>query len=170
MFFSHDNPPIEVSELKDKVKTKGFISKILDGQYLETNNPLAVKLYNNGVKPEYPTADNNDHASILNDWFIDRMTSDIHYLITASEEQYERFLDQVDLKSTRALFELGSIAAKYDLYPADYNENGIKKITDAAEREQFEKYFLNEAVLNSAFEILAYVYFKIFGSLYVVKT
>ncbi len=171
MFLFADNAILDASQLKDMVKARALISKLLCAHYLEIHNPFAIHIYDKGIRPYCPGVNKNDvEDSTLNSWFIHRLTADIYRLSIASKEQFERYLDLIDRKSSQALLELGSIAVKYDLYPTDYNENGSKIIADPAEREHFEKCFLNEAVLNSAFEVLAYIYFRIHGQLYAVKT
>ncbi|KUG04529.1 hypothetical protein ASZ90_018020 [hydrocarbon metagenome] len=170
MFLSPDTPILDISQINIE-KIRAFIIKLLDVHTLEIDDPFALNIYNKGIRPRYSGVDKMDvEDSTLNNWFIDRSTADIYRLTTASEEQFERYLDLVDLEASQTLLKLGSIAAKYDLYPADYNENGIKKITDAAEREHFEKFFLDGVVLNSAFQLLAGVYYQIHGKLYVIKT
>jgi hypothetical protein len=98
------------------------------------------------------------------------VTRDLYQLAEVSEAEYERFLDLLDLKSSRALLQLGQIAAKYDLYPSDYTPGNLSRISDADDRRDFEKHFLEEAFLNSAFTILAGVFYYVHGKLYPLKT
>jgi len=169
VLFFPEHSMINVTELTDRKKIRAWLERL--AEKLEIANPLAADAYASGLRPEYPERNTpGREESALKDWFINSLTLDIYHLGQADEPEFESYLDRLDFNSSRALLELGSIAARYNLHPAEYTESGLSIITDDAQRESFRKHFLDEAVLNSSFQVLAELYYRIHGKLYSIKT
>jgi hypothetical protein len=169
VIFSPIFSSIDRAKLKNPSQIRAWLLELMQAYPLEISTPLALAIYAGGVRPDGNNYETLGQATLL-DYFISQVTRDLYQLAEVSEAEYERFLDLLDLKSSRALLQLGQIAAKYDLYPSDYTPGNLSRISDADDRRDFEKHFLEEAFLNSAFTILAGVFYYVHGKLYPLKT
>lgn len=171
MLFSPIFSGIKAAKLQNPLKIRAWLEQLLYHYDLEVSTPLASYIYTQGVRPEYRGIDLElINQPTLMAWFSSRLTLDIYTLARAAEPDYERFLDLLDLQSAQTLLQLGQIAAKYNLFPLDYTPNNLSRINDTADRRDFEKNFLEEAVLSSAFQVLAGVFYYVHGKLYPIKT
>ncbi|NLO21206.1 MAG: hypothetical protein GX119_04315 [Syntrophomonadaceae bacterium] len=162
---------VTTATLQNPLQIRTWLEELMQAYPVEISTPLASYIYARGVRPEYAGINKRIiKQATLMDWFIGRMTLDIYQLARTPEAEYEHFLDLLDLKSSQALLQLGQIAVNYDLYPCDYNESNLSRINCADARLAFERSFLEEAVLNSAFAILAGIFYYVHGKLYPVKT
>lgn len=149
MIFSPIFSSIDRAKLQNPSQIRAWLLELMQAYPLEISTPLALAIYAGGVRPDGNNYETLGQATLL-DYFISQVTRDLYQLAEVSEAEYERFLDLLDLKSSRALLQLGQIAAKYDLYPSDYTPGNLSRISDADDRRDFEKHFLEEAFLNSA--------------------
>ncbi len=103
----------------------------------------------------------------LSDWFVAKLTQDIKKLKTASQSEFEDFLDKLGEAGNKTLITAGELAVKYNLnFDKFVYENEIQKIPAGKERNLFKKNFLDDNVIGAEQRILGWLYHEWFGDWY----
>lgn len=104
------------------------------------------------------------------DWLVLALILDLSSCYPPDPVSMERLLDELDLASSQALLELGSVAIKYDLFPNDYTAEGLSRINEDADKTCFLNNLITEALLDSEIRVVSTIFFQHFDLLYQVKT
>lgn len=163
-------PYLKPEELHDRVKTSTFCNWFIINNHLDIHDNLASRLYIDGYRPLGYWDQHCYEEKNLQSFFLTAVTTDLLSLDMPAQRDFEIVLDQIDLRSTQALFRKGEVAIENNLYPTDYNYAGWAALACSEQRRLFATYHLTESILDSEFKILTWLYYRYYGDHYIIKT
>jgi hypothetical protein len=173
---SRNLPSFTNEDLSNETRLATFVTEFFrrDFQASTLLNPSNMALFAQGYRPKigipHDPEVNGQKFTDIQKYFTRKLYLDLNGIHPLDQSTFQSFVDQVGRWADQTLICTGQISVKYDLNvvgPFNF-ETELAKVPNGPELEKFKQCWLNDFVLGTELRILAWIYWQLFNTPYIM--